>query len=78
MNQAPQNEALFNITGHFVGELKAVLHSESIVEGADYENSAFDEKRRAEGLHLLRFHETGTAAQATQIWEKHTTARSHR
>ncbi|MBX5157062.1 MULTISPECIES: hypothetical protein [unclassified Rhizobium] len=78
MNQAPENETLFNITGHFVQELKAVLQSESIVEGSDYENSAFDEKRRAEGLHLLRFHKTGTAAQATQIWEKHTTARSHR
>ncbi|MBB4288898.1 hypothetical protein GGE16_000914 [Rhizobium leguminosarum] len=78
MNQAPQTEALFNITGHFVEELKAVLHSESIVEGSDYENSAFDEKRRAEGFHLLRFHKTATADQATQIWEKHTIARSHR
>jgi len=78
MNHAPENDALFNITGHFVQELKAVLQSESIVEGSDYENSAFDEKRRAEGLHLLRFHKTGTAAQATQIWEKHMTARSHR
>jgi hypothetical protein len=78
MNHTPENETLFNITGHFVQELKAVLQSESIVEGSDYENSAFDEKRRAEGLHLLRFHKTGTAAQATQIWEKHTTARSHR
>ncbi|MBP2446902.1 hypothetical protein [Rhizobium leguminosarum] len=77
MNHAPENDALFNITGHFVQELKAVLQSESIVEGPDYENSAFDEKRRAEGLHLLRFHKTGTA-QATRIWEKHTTARSHR
>ncbi|MBB5666579.1 hypothetical protein GGE68_004811 [Rhizobium leguminosarum] len=78
MDHAPENETLFNITGHFVQELKAVLQSESIVEGSDYENSVFDEKRRAEGLHLLRFHETGTAAQATQIWKKHTTSRSHR
>jgi hypothetical protein len=78
MNHTPENETLFNITGHFVQELKAVLQSESIVEGSDYENSAFDEKRRAEGLHLLRFHKTGTAAHATQIWEKHTAARSHR
>lgn len=78
MTDAPENEALFNITGHYVQELKAVLQSESIVEGTDYENSAFNEKRRAEGLHLLRFHKTGTAAQATQIWEKHMTARAHR
>ncbi|AHF82983.1 MULTISPECIES: hypothetical protein [Rhizobium] len=78
MTDAPENEALFNITGHYVQELKAVLQSESIVEGTDYENSAFNEKRRNEGLHLLRFHKTGTAAQATQIWEKHMTARAHR
>ncbi|MGV4792675.1 hypothetical protein [Rhizobium sp. F40D2] len=78
MNDAPENETLFNITGHFVQELKAVLQSESIVEGSDYENSAFNERRRAEGLHLLRFHETGTATQAAQIWEKHTMARSRR
>ena len=78
MNHAPENETLFNITGHFVQELKDVLQSESIIEGSDYENSAFDEKRRAEGRHLLTFYKVGTAAQATQIWEKHTTARSHR
>ncbi|WSH66291.1 hypothetical protein U8Q05_07455 [Rhizobium ruizarguesonis] len=78
MTDAPENEALFNITGHYVQELKTVLESEKIIEGSDYENSAFDEKRRNEGLHLLHFHKTGIAAQATQIWEKHKTARAHR
>ncbi|MBW8791358.1 MAG: hypothetical protein JF594_27500 [Rhizobium leguminosarum] len=78
MTDTPENETLFNITGHYVQELKAVLQSESIVEGSDYENSAFDEKRRNEGLHLLHFHKTGIAAQATQIWEKHKTARAYR
>ena len=78
MTNAPENEALFSITGHFVQELKTVLESERILEGTDYENSAFDEKRRVEGLHLLRFHKTATAAQATQIWEKHMAARAHR
>jgi hypothetical protein len=78
MTDAPKNEAFFNITGHYVQELKTVLESEKIVEGSDYENSAFDQRRREEGLHLLRFHKTGTATQAAQIWEKHMTARAHR
>jgi hypothetical protein len=75
MTNPPKVEALFNIDGHFVNELKIVLGSENLVEGGDYVDAGFDQALRLQGNHLLRFHTGEKAAKATTVWNKHLSLR---
>lgn len=76
MSEAPKNEALFDIAGRYVLELKTVLNSEKVFEGTDYEDAAFSQSLRNDGQHLLRFHNSQRAAHAKQIWDKYSSKRA--
>jgi hypothetical protein len=75
MSSTPKIDAIFNMSGSFVIELKSVLAGARIYEGADYAEAGFDIERQTQAHHLLHFHTKDKAAEAKMTWEKHAVGR---
>ncbi|KQS95428.1 MULTISPECIES: hypothetical protein [unclassified Rhizobium] len=66
----------FDISGRFVREIKAVLHSVGINEGDAYDAVPFSPASRASGHHTFAFHNKQAALDATAAWQAHVKQRT--
>jgi hypothetical protein len=70
-----KNRTVFDITGHFVRELKIILESAGLREGVDFEDLPFDPSLRRNGEHAFQFYNPQRGALAEQAWQKHAKSR---
>lgn len=67
--------AVFDMDGHYVRELKIVLGSASVIEGFDYQDVEFDEALSSKGKYQLKFSDPKRATDALEIWRAHLISR---